>query len=97
VTPHLVALRGSFSGRTPEEALDQFERATSDEAYDSVEILAHDEKDGLAHYQVRWRHSVFDDYAYGSHESWARLEKSPSGFRVVAASAAHHNLEMQRD
>jgi hypothetical protein len=42
--------------------------------------------------EVRFKHSVFDDEAYGSYESWERLEQAGDSYRVVAATTAHHDF-----
>ena len=96
----LVAVTRRFAGRTIDEALRVFEDACSEENVDSVVIGECREHPGgiLVSYEVRWKHSVFDDYAYGNHESRALLVREEPGagvpaeacFRVVEATAEHH-------
>jgi hypothetical protein len=98
----LVPVGGDFAGDTIAEALTRFEREKSDAAFDSVKVLEERRDRGgfLVKYEVRWRHSVFDEYAYGSHEAWAKLTwesgrrillwMRQKRFRVVAAEAANH-------
>jgi len=99
-TPPLVAVPPRFTGRTIEEALRAFEDACSEENFHSVVIEECLERpDGvLVRYQVRWKVSVFDDHAYGSHVSWALLTAAAPGagnsadarFCVAAATAERH-------
>ena len=74
----LVAVTRRFAGRTIDEALRVFEDACSEENVDSVVIReCHEHAGGiLVSYEVRWKHSVFDDYAYGNHESRAFLTRA---------------------
>jgi hypothetical protein len=53
-----------------------------------VRVLERIERDDgtLVRYEVRWKHSIFDDHAYGSHECWALVKDG----RVVAATAEKH-------
>jgi hypothetical protein len=92
MTPRLLTLTGSFAGATVEEALDGFEADCSEESYQGLQILERSEVAGgiLVRYEVRFKHSVFDDEAWGSYECWAQLEQAGSSYRVVAATAAHH-------
>ena len=89
--PPLIEVAGRFTGGTIEEAIDAFEKACSGEIYDSVKILERiGRADGvLVRYEVRWKHSVFDDYAYGAHQAWA-VVRSGDGFVVAAATKDHH-------
>ena len=96
----LVAVTRRFAGRTIDEALRVFEDACSEENVDSVVIREYHEHPGgiLVSYEVRWKHSVFDDYAYGNHEARAFLtreapdagESADACFRVAEATAEHH-------
>ena len=96
----LVAVTRRFAGRTIDEALRVFEDACSEENVDSVVIGECREHPGgiLVSYEVRWKHSVFDDYAYGNHEARAFLtreapdagESADACFRVAEATAEHH-------
>ena len=96
----LVAVTRRFAGRTIDEALRVFEDACSEENVDSVVIREYHEHPGgiLVSYEVRWKHSVFDDYAYGNHEVRAFLtreapdagESADACFRVAEATAEHH-------
>ena len=100
--PALSAVKKRFTGATIEAALEGFEDHCSEEDVDTLVIQARAERsDGvLVSYEVRWRYSVFDDYAYGSYVSWALLvaadpaagDPPDARFRVASATAEHHNL-----
>lgn len=95
--PALVPVGRRITGPTIEEALHRFEDAFSEENFQNVAVLARLERpDGtLVRYEVRWKHSVFDDATSGHHEAWALLAPSGSGagearYRVAAATQDHH-------
>ena len=100
--PPLVALKERVTGETIERALEKFEDRCSEENYQTVIVQEQfKRRDGtLVHYEVRWKYSVFDDDTSGFHESWALLAPSDPAagdpaderFRVVSATAEHHNL-----
>ncbi len=96
----LVAVKRRFAARTIDEALRVFEDACSEENVDSVVIKERHEHPGgiLVSYEVRWKHSIFDDYAYGNYLSRALLtrevtdpgESAEACFCVAEATAEHH-------
>jgi hypothetical protein len=100
--PPLVAVKGRFAGETIEQALYRFESQCSEENVDGVTVQERAERsDGvLVRYDVSWKHSVFDEQGYDSYVSWALLAPADPGagdpadarFRVVSATAEHHNL-----
>ena len=98
--PALVAVTRRHAAPTIEGALRRFEDDCSEENVDGVAIQECVERaDGLlVRYEVRWKHSVFDDHAYGSHVSWALVVPMDPGagdspddrYRVAAATADRH-------
>ena len=100
--PPLAAVKQRFAGETIERALYLFENECSEEIVEGVLVQDRAERsDGtLVRYEVSWKHSVFDDYAYAGYESWALLapadpaagDPPDARFSVVSATAEHHNL-----
>ena len=100
--PPLVSVKKRFTGETIERALEKFEDQCSEEDVDTL-VIQERTRHGdsvLVQYEVRWRYSVFDDHACGSYVAWALLAPADTGagdpsdarFRVVEATADHHNL-----
>ena len=89
----------TYAGATIEEALDRFEEDCSQEFYQGLTVLERREHLGgiSVRYEVRWKHSVFDDNPDGLHQAHALVRHQPPAgpaaqFRVIAASPARHNL-----
>ena len=100
--PPLTELKQRIAGDTIERALYLFESECSEENVDGVAVQERIERsDGiLVRYDVNWKHSVFDEQGYDRYVSWALLapadpaagDPTDARFRVVSASAEHHNL-----
>jgi (p)ppGpp synthase/HD superfamily hydrolase len=96
--PELAVVQGRFAGSTIEEALLALEEATSEETPDRrPEILERTERpDGtLVRYRVRYKQSVFDDYAYGEYEAIALVQRA--GEEVVVVSRSGEKARKRRD
>jgi len=99
----LLPVSGDYTATSIDMALDLYERAWSEEAYENLTVLERRPQPGgtiLVRYEVHWKHSIFDDYAYGLHEGWARVATLRGRrvmfwvreklYRVVAAEGEHH-------